>query len=217
MSLSKVVNPVGALATFANILRPIEDMADLGGGQNLHAQIKERAREEGFAQGHADGYEQGVAQGHSDAYRDAMAAHQAEIAAFAGRLQQIDQQIPVALQQWLDATTDQVVTVSVALATRILGETLTLEPTAIKAMVSQALHDVTSATEARVRVNPVDAEILERDIEALIAATPSLKSLTILRDASISAGCMVETEGGIVDARAEKMLFLALEALRRQG
>lgn len=215
--MSKVVNPVGALATFANILRPIEDMADLGGGQNLHAQIKERAREEGFAQGHADGYGQGVSQGRAEAYRDAMTSHQAEIQAFAQRLAQIDASIPAAIQQWLDSTTDQVVTLSVALATRIVGDTLTQDPTAIRAMVMQALHDVTSASDARVRVNPVDADILEQDMEALIAATPSLKSMTILRDPAISAGCMVETDGGIVDARAEKMLFLALEALRRQS
>jgi flagellar biosynthesis/type III secretory pathway protein FliH len=59
---------------------------------------------------------------------------------------------------------------------------------------------------ARIRVNPFDVESLNASKEDLMALSTSLRSLEIVDDSAILGGCIIETDGGVVDASVDAQL-----------
>lgn len=89
---------------------------------------------------------------------------------------------------------------AIAVAERILGEALDVQPERVRTVVSEALERVRRAKHVRVRVHPSDAaQLVDLEVE-------------IVEDASVTrGGCVVESELGEVDARLE----VRLDALAR--
>jgi flagellar assembly protein FliH len=214
----------GALTGIEALLTPVEKhtaparAAKLGRTaaalQRAEEEARDRGRVEGFDSGFQEGYAEGVRQGSEQAHVEAAAQLEAIIQAFAQGLDEQGEVIRRALADYYAQSEAALVELSTALAARILGRELTLDPTATLGIVRQALAEVTHASTARIRLNPFDIPAVETQRDALLAIAPSLRAAELVADGSIRGGCIVETEGGVVDARIETMLDEALQQLR---
>jgi len=95
-----------------------------------------------------------------------------------------------------------VVRLAVEIARRIVQRELRADPGLITRTAEAALEQIAAASDVRVRVHPLDADLLERTISEIVAAPDRAAAVEIVPDGSIEqGGCVVETDRGIVDAR----------------
>lgn len=95
-----------------------------------------------------------------------------------------------------------VVRIAVEVARRIVGRELRTDPAMVTRTVGAALEQVATAAETRVRVHPLDAQVLQTTIREIVPAPDEAAALEIIPDGSIErGGCVVESDRGIVDAR----------------
>ncbi|MFW5867491.1 MAG: FliH/SctL family protein [Armatimonadota bacterium] len=97
-----------------------------------------------------------------------------------------------------------VVRIAVEVARRIVQRELRTDPGLVNRTVRSALEQVAMASETRVRVHPLDAQVLQSTIREIVQAPDEAASLQIVPDGSIErGGCVVESDQGIVDARLQ--------------
>lgn len=212
MSLSNALNPQGTIQPFAELLQPIP--AGMGKTKALTPhEVREAARVEGFDRGYKDGYEQATRDVHAqqEALTMSLADH---IAAVQGLLHRLDDELQGALDAWSVQMADPVAELALAVAIRMVGAELKTNPELAVSMARDALREVTHAMDARLKVNPQDAPILRHAMPELLNGSLSLRSIDIIEEPGIAAGCRVETDGGIVDATIESMIEQARRAIR---
>jgi flagellar assembly protein FliH len=118
-----------------------------------------------------------------------------------------------------------VVRIAVEVARRIVRRELRTDPGMVARTVGSALELVASASRARVRVHPLDAQVLQSTIREIVTAPDEAAAVEIIPDGSIErGGCVVEGDRGIVDARLQTQfeemqtrLLDGLEATRAWG
>jgi flagellar assembly protein FliH len=97
-----------------------------------------------------------------------------------------------------------VVRIAVEVARRIVRRELRTDPGMVARTVGAALEQVASASQTRVRVHPLDAQVLQESIREIVPAPDEAAALEIVPDGSIErGGCVVESDRGIVDARLQ--------------
>lgn len=97
-----------------------------------------------------------------------------------------------------------VVRIGVEVAHRIVRRELRTDPGMVSRTVGAALEQVAAASETRVRVHPLDAQVLQESIREIVPAPDEAAALEIIPDGSIErGGCVVESDRGIVDARLQ--------------
>jgi flagellar assembly protein FliH len=152
----------------------------------------------GFTAGHAEGFEL--------AFEEAAARKQAELDALTADFEKIIATINGAMQEWFVKSEPALAQVSTLIAKRVLARELKLAPDSILAITKEALAEVTHANSARIRINPADSGILEEHRAELMAAAESVRQLEIVSDEDIPGGCVIETDGGVVDAQIDMRL-----------
>jgi type III secretion protein L len=134
-------------------------------------ELKEQAIKDGFKQG----YEEWIGQ---------LASMEQEIAKVQGEMQKVV--MPIALKA----------------AKKIVSAELTLQPEAILEIVSTALKSVAQHKRIVIYVNRNDLQVLEQNKNKIKDLFEALESLSIReRDDVEQGGCIIETEGGIINAR----------------
>lgn len=148
--------------------------------------LKEQAVKEGFAQG----YEEWVKQ---------LVSMEQEIGKVQGEMQKLV--MPIALKA----------------AKKIVAAELTLQPSSILEIVSTALKSVSQHKRIVIYVNRSDLSALEQNRNKIKDIFEALESLSIReRDDVEQGGCIIETEGGIINARLKdrwRNLEAAFESL----
>lgn len=117
-----------------------------------------------------------------------------------------------------------VVRIAVEVARRIVRRELRTDPGLITSIARSALEQLGAAADVRVRVHPLDAQLLQETILELAATPGEAAALEIVPDGSIErGGCVVESDRGIVDARlrtqfeaVQTSLLQALEPPERE-
>jgi flagellar assembly protein FliH len=114
---------------------------------------------------------------------------------------------------------DLAVAVAFEAVCKVLGESA-VTADGVRAQVRQAVASTKNKERVVVRLHPADLSAL-RDAGALNALVPGEKTVTWTADNSIElGGCVVETDGGGLDARLETQLErmrTTLLAARRQA
>lgn len=115
-----------------------------------------------------------------------------------------------------------VVRLAVEIARRIVQRELRTDPGLIVRTTDTALEQVASASGVRVRVHPLDAELLQQTMSEMVPAPDRAAAIEVVPDGSIEqGGCVVESDRGIVDARLrtqfEEMQTSLLDALEGHG
>lgn len=99
---------------------------------------------------------------------------------------------------------DKLAPVALQAAKKIVGKELEMNPNAIAAIVKNALQSVRQHKQILVYVNPQELESVFEQREDLQQIFERLESLTIRARDDISRGsCVIETEGGIINAKLE--------------
>ncbi len=183
---------------------PAEDFSKLLTGQEVLASIKEEAEqyrqevikecEELKAQAVAEGFQAGY-----EEWTKQLAHLEQEITKVQGEVAKV------------------VMPISLKAAKKIVSAELTLKPEAILEIVSVALKSVSQHKRIVIYVSPDDLEVLEQNKNDIKAIFESLDSLSIReRDDIEQGGCIIETEGGIINARLKdrwRNLEAAFESL----
>jgi len=158
-------------------------------------------------------------------YRKEVSAEAEELKAISARegfdegLRKWAQQIAL-LEQELktvrDEMTKAIVPIAIQAAKKVVGQELISNEDTIVGIVRSALKSVTGHRKITIYVCKDDASNLEKHKDRLKAMFERLDSLTILERADIErGGCVVETEGGIINAQLDRQWELLEQAFQK--
>ncbi len=168
----------------------------------------------GYARGEAKGLEVGLATGASQAARGYDEAHREQFEATASALENLVSTAKTEIDQWFEEAEKRLAILAVEIARRALVQELAMHEDAILDIARNVIAEATDSTHIRLRVNPSRVGHLEGRRHELIEALSHIRDIEIVSDSSIHAGCILESDSGVIDARIEHYLHrLALEAL----
>lgn len=207
-----------ATTPFATLLsEPISARRKLSNGDKLRLSMQEvrrKAREEGYSEGRSEGYAAGLAEGHAEGMRRGKAEAEAEfgsatrakLAELGVDLATIRDDVQIALERYCQQAEDRLESIVVEIARRVIGQELTMNPEATRAIVKSALAEVKLSTNARIRLNPFHAASLREHQAEIVASAATVRNVEIVDDPEIAQGCVIETDGGTLDATVEGQL-----------
>ncbi|MDO8945250.1 MAG: FliH/SctL family protein [Desulfobacterales bacterium] len=109
------------------------------------------------------------------------------------------------------------VQLALAVARKIVGREVSLGPEAVTRIIRQALARVEHAGRITIKLNPVDLELLSDVKPQLLSGLPEAGRAAFEADEGIArGGCLIETDGGEVDARIERQFQVVEEAFRAE-
>jgi flagellar biosynthesis/type III secretory pathway protein FliH len=217
--------------TLAAKLPELSAMQDIPSPENRGRSTEaiKRAREEatkkGFEQGFQTGHSEGIVQGRKEGRDQGWAMIQQETALerkralqdFTAELQRLRDKLQAEIEEWYRASEERMTDLATVAVREILTAELNLSRESALGIVKQALAEVTHSTHARIRLNPFDSAILQNHRTELLAASRSLREIDFVDDPLIAGGCIVETDGGLVDASLETKLELLESAIRENA
>jgi flagellar assembly protein FliH len=164
------------------------------------AETRQRAREEGLAEGLAE----------------ARALVEPALEAVA----EAERQIRAREEDFLRAAERSAVELALAIAEKIVGETVSARPETVLDVVGGALLRTAARHRLVIEVNPEDLELVSESAEGLVARLGGVQRLDVVAERRIErGGCIVRTEEGEIDARIgsqlERLAELMTEAGRR--
>lgn len=215
-----VVGQIANTFEFGSALETVSDSVVAaqrrGGNAKLKAGLDamfERARSEGFSAGLVEGRFEGKQEGVRNAEREFHEAHRSEIERFHLALEAFVERANESVEAWYLEAEQTLTALAIEIARRALCSELETSRESILAITHEALEEVRHGTSVRIRVNPVDASILESHREEILAKVSGIRGLEVVPDLHIAGGCEIETDGGVIDARVHSYLArLAQEA-----
>ena len=160
-----------------------------GGGSERELWLEQRVRE-----AHAAGVREGEASGHKRAA--------AELQPVIARLSRSIEDICSLRARMRGEAERDLVRLSLAIARRILGRELAVDPDAIHGLVLGALEKIKSQEISRVRVHPAQEEAVRECLRETVTS-----AVEVIADQACEPGTVVlETERGSLDASVESQL-----------
>ena len=135
------------------------------------------------------------------------------------------------LDQWNDALADawkrredflagneaELVKLAVAVAKKVIGHSVEMDPGAVLQSAKEALRSVRSEKRVTIRVNPSDEGAVREQAGPLKMLGAEIGELVVIGNPSIEAGgCIVESDLGIIDAQISTQLASIENALLRR-
>jgi flagellar biosynthesis/type III secretory pathway protein FliH len=212
---------VSTLKTADFFLPPKKDQ-----GQSVFEQVEEakrlaaaRGHAEGFEQGHASGlqlgFEEGRTRGFEQAKREGDEARAVELKRFTADLNAMTDRLQGAVAQWFVSSEERMAELTIKAVKKLLAAELEISRDSAIEIVKEALREVTHSRHVRIRVNPFDSATLRDHRQELLSAAENLRDVEIVSDPAITGGCMVESDGGVVDATLDTRLSLLEDRLGR--
>ena len=157
-------------------------------------QLRESAMAQGFAAGRAD----------------ALAALEPALAALTQAIEDVrEQQLAAAVELERRA-----VELGLALAQKVIGGALAVEPEKVVEAVTGALRGIVERERVIVLVNPEDLEIVSEAMDGLRASLGGIDHCVVEAERRVGrGGCIVRTPVGDIDARVETKLERAAEVV----
>lgn len=181
--VEETVNPETA-ALLNEAQNHVEMMLNQAQVQVSHWQ--EEAREAGWLAGHEEG-------------RLAIEENLNETIA---TIHHLTQSVVEAHDQFLRDSQEKLGQLAVAIAKKIIGKELSLNPKVVTDIVAQALQAASIRGACCIRLNPKDYEIVEPYWNAVPSLQPSGKTWELIPDPNVQfGGCIIEANGGTIDAQ----------------
>lgn len=160
--------------------------------------IQEEAAQAGWARG----------------YEDATRAAEQELGKLIGSIKKIANAAVEQHNQFLRLSQNEIGRFAVAIAEKIIGQELSINSKIVTDIVAQAIKEANITGACRIRVNPADYELLSPAWDSIPSLQPSERRWELLADKKIAAGgCVIEADGGILDAQIESQLAQVSMAL----
>ena len=170
-------------------------------------QIQQQAYQAGKEQGHAEGLVQGREQG--------LAEMKASVEEAALQARLLLEKANSETQELFTRVEGQIVEIAFGIAKKILQREIEENPLTILPVVRTALDKVRDQENITVRINPSDYELMlqaKNDLQQLVGGE---KRLTIVPDTTVSSGgCMIDAQGGTVDATIDNQLLVIKNTLQ---
>ena len=149
------------------------------------------AYQEGFDQGHNEGYEKGVA----------------EVDRLVERMHKILEAVMQRRDEILQDTESQIVELVILMARKVIKIVSENQKNVIMANTLAALKKVRTRGEVTLRVNLEDVKLTTEHVDEFIQHVENVQGITVLEDSSVEkGGCIVETDFGSIDARISSQL-----------
>jgi flagellar biosynthesis/type III secretory pathway protein FliH len=169
-------------------------MSALAQAEQDAAALREQARAEGFAAGHAE----------------AVAALEPALAALSAAAEGAAAQTA----ETAEALERRAVELGLALAAKVLAGTLEVEPERVVESVRGALRGIVERERIIVLVNPDDLELVREAMDEVRASLGGIEHCEVQAERRVGrGGCVVRTPVGDVDARVETKLERAREVV----
>lgn len=159
--------------------------------------IFQQARDNGYQEGYQEGMQAGEKQGYEE-------KKQAIIDTIE-MLSQVMQQLSRPIAEIDQVIMQQIYGMVSIICERVIHRSIEHEREIIMNVINTAMSELpVNEMNIRIRVNPVDAEFIARNLQSLAMSASGDINHNIIGDASISrGGCVVETGSSEVDARLE--------------
>jgi flagellar assembly protein FliH len=118
-------------------------------------------------------------------------------------------------EAYLQHAESQMLELVLEVARKVVREELKLQPAHVLAIVRDTLRRVQGVGRLRIRVNPLDVDLLRQNRPSLLQIVEGIESIEIVEDRRVDqGGCIIETEQGVYDARIRTQLGEIERALR---
>jgi flagellar assembly protein FliH len=178
------------------------------------ADALQRLSEDAKAEGFEEGFQRGLIEGRQAGQQQIEDEMRQLVDQFAGALQQKADQIFFAIRSWQEDSEARLAELAVLIASRIIAQDIRLGHDTISELTKEALAEVTHADHVRIRINPFDAPTLQACKDELFAVSRQLRDIEIVEDPEILGGCVIESDGGAIDAMISTKLDASLKAIR---
>jgi flagellar assembly protein FliH len=176
--------------------------------------IRADARAQGASEGQVDGRRAGLEQGIAAGRQQALNEHREALKLLIDSLSATSTQLDASRQRLLQAGTDAVIELAVAIARKVAAGFAVASDQTVLENVNAALRYVVGRADVRLAVHPTQKTLLEESLPRIQTQWPNLKHVQIVADESISpGGTYVSTAGGEVDASLEGMIDRIAEQL----
>jgi len=163
-------------------------------------QVRANARQVGLQTGYADGKQ----------------AAETEAAEMIAAIRKVTQSAKIAHNQLLEDAESHLGQLGLAIAKKILTHSLTVEPEIITEIVAEVIDSAGIHGSCYVRVHPEDYKILQPHWDAVAHLQQPDEPWELIADSHISrGGCMIDIEGGTIDARLQTKLAKIEAALEK--
>lgn len=213
MSLSKsILGSSTSVTKLTDVLKPVVGPLPSqakGGSSRIQSGLQamfDKAKLEGYEAGRNEGHADGIAVGRIQGWKEVRDSEEAMLAEFQGALQSVVQQTLESIENWYVTAEQSLTTLAIEIAKRAVCQELELSRQSVLEITKNALQEVRHGTSVRIRVNPIDSAILESKREQVLAAASCVRDIEIVSDGSINGGCIIDTDGGVIDSRIENFL-----------
>lgn len=153
--------------------------------------IKADAKQDGFKQGHDDGYSAG----------------ESEIERLVERLRKMVEALMLRREEILKETEQQIVELVILMTRKVVKIISETQKTAIMSNVLAALKKVKSRGNVILHVNLEDLKLATANADEFIKRVENIQGITVVEDSTVEkGGCVVETDFGAIDARISSQL-----------
>lgn len=205
--------------------QPIPQSKDVSSLDAIHAEAEairlkaiqdaERIREQAHREGYQRGYEQGYADGEHHARQLAETQLQNIADNLRAQVEQVIQNLQAQYESYLQNAEAQMLELALEVARKIVREELKIQPDHALAIVRDALRRVQGFAHLRIRVNPLDLELIRQNRAALLHIVDGVDGIEIVEDRRVDpGGCIIETDQGVYDARIRTQLSELERAIR---
>jgi len=180
--------------------------------EQIHEEARRNGFEEGLAegrgQGHSEGREAGFREGHKAGFSEGKAAAESE----AHQLHSLVTQFEQALAKFDADIAEDLVSLAVELARKIIQHTLAVEPEAVVSAV-RAVLQILPQSRAQIHLNPDDIALAKSHLGEVLDQAEHV----LVENESVSrGGCQIETPGAQIDATVETRWRRTIESLGRE-
>jgi flagellar assembly protein FliH len=153
-----------------------------------------------------DAREQGLAHG----IRVAEESYHTKLA----RLDSLVSSLQAERTEFFDRIEPEIVRLAIAIAEKIIGAELELNPDRVLEMVRSAMKRLRDRESLRISVNPADFARVKEARDDLIGAVDGVRKLEIVEDRRTDpGGCVIESPNGTLDARVKTQIDQIATAL----
>ncbi|MCS7272895.1 MAG: FliH/SctL family protein [Fimbriimonadales bacterium] len=178
-------------------------------------QEAERIREQAYREGYQSGYEAGYADGANEARQHAEATLQRTLENLHAQVAELCRVLRAEYDAYLQRTEQQMVELAIEVARKVVREELRLQPEHVVAVVRETLRRLQGFGRVRIRVHPLDVELVRRHRPLLLQVVDGIEAIEIVEDRRVGqGGCIIETDQGIYDARIDTQLSELERAIR---
>lgn len=161
--------------------------------------------------------EKAYTKGYRDGQAAAIKAGEERLESHLAHLHKLISQIEETRTEVFRSAEKEIVTLAMAIATKIVRHEISIKDDVVLRVVDEALRKCVDHERIKIRVNPSDYLFLREKTSELSSLMDKPGNLNFVEDETVErGGCLIETNLGDIDARIKKQLHVVEAALKSE-